>query len=341
MAVGTERVALVTGASSGIGKAAARALLGAGFTVYGTSRKAAAGDARGGVVFLPLDVTDDVSVAGAVREVLERSGRIDVLVNNAGIGSSGASEESSLAQDRIVFDVNVFGLIRMTKAVLPHMRAQESGRVINMSSVGGFAPQPFMASYVASKHAVEGYSESVDHEVREHGVRILLVEPFNTSTGFDASVVRVENPLPVYERGTADLRSHPGGGDEDRQRPRRDRQGDRRGGNRPKTKAAVHRRLGSRPRQHAPPPRPRPDLRQADPQDQPDDIVLTGRERHRGGTRVRPFSLQLVAWRGNHPSSTPHRRRSPSPGCSRRATTPPPSPAPNASPASKRTPQPT
>ena len=89
----------------------------------------------------------------------------------------------------------------MTKAVLPHMRAQRSGRIINMSSVGGFAPQPFMASYVASKHAVEGYSESVDHEVREHGVRVLLVEPFNTSTGFDASVVRGENPLPIYERG--------------------------------------------------------------------------------------------------------------------------------------------
>ena len=201
MSVGTGRVALVTGASGGIGEAAARALLGAGFTVYGTSRRAAAGETRGGVVFLPLDVTDDVSVAGAVREVLERSGRIDVLVNNAGIGSSGASEESSVAQDRMVFDVNVFGLIRMTKAVLPHMRAQESGRVINMSSVGGFAPQPFMASYVASKHAVEGYSESVDHEVREGGVRVLLVEPFNTSTGFDASVVRGENPLPVYERG--------------------------------------------------------------------------------------------------------------------------------------------
>src|SRR5215204_3365555 len=224
--------------------------------------------------------------AGAVREVLERSGRIDVLVNNAGIGSSGASEESSVAQDQIVFDVNVFGLIRMTKAVLPHMRAQQSGRIINMSSVGGFAPQPFMASYVASKHAVEGYSESVDHEVREHGVRILLVEPFNPSTGFDASVVPGREPTAGLRTGTADLRSHPGRGDEDRQRPRRDRQGDRRGGNRPKTEAAVHRRLGGRPRQHAPPPRPRPDLRQADPQDQPDDIALTDRERDRGGTRV-------------------------------------------------------
>ena len=104
MAAGTDRVALVTGASAGIGEAAARALVGAGFTVYGTSRRAAAGEERDGVVFLPLDVTDDASVAGAVREVLERSGRIDVLVNNAGIGSSGAAEESSIAQDQIVFD---------------------------------------------------------------------------------------------------------------------------------------------------------------------------------------------------------------------------------------------
>src|SRR5437660_10910588 len=110
----TGQVALVTGASSGIGEAAAGALVGAGFTVYGTSRRATPGEKRGEVIFLPLDVTDDQSVADAVREVLDRSGRIDVLVNNAGIGSSGASEESSVAQDRIVFDVNVFGLIRMT-----------------------------------------------------------------------------------------------------------------------------------------------------------------------------------------------------------------------------------
>src|SRR5215211_181332 len=144
MAVGTERVALVTGASSGIGKAAARALLGAGFTVYGTSRKAAAGDARGGVVFLPLDVTDDVSVAGAVREVLERSGRIDVLVNNAGIGSSGASEESSLAQDRTVFGRRIRapalhgqlrrvqargrGLLRVRRPRGPRARCPDSAR---------------------------------------------------------------------------------------------------------------------------------------------------------------------------------------------------------------------
>src|SRR4051795_10041658 len=197
----TQPVALVTGASSGIGKATALALVAAGFEVIGTSRDASRATPAQGATLVDLDVTSDESVATAVGQVVERFGRIDVLVNNAGVGSSGASEESSVAQDQIVFDINVFGLMRMTKAVLPHMRAQKSGRVINMSSVGGFAPQPFMASYVASKHAVEGYSESVDHEVREYGVRVLLVEPFNTSTSFEASVVRGENPLPVYERG--------------------------------------------------------------------------------------------------------------------------------------------
>src|SRR3954462_12955492 len=122
MAVETEPVALVTGASSGIGEAAARALVEAGVTVYGTSRRAVAGEDRDGVVFLPLDVTDDQSVAGAVHEVLDRSGRIDVLVNNAGLGVAGAAEESSIAQARALFDTNLFGSIRIARAVLPQMR---------------------------------------------------------------------------------------------------------------------------------------------------------------------------------------------------------------------------
>jgi NAD(P)-dependent dehydrogenase (short-subunit alcohol dehydrogenase family) len=203
MAVDVGRVALVTGASAGIGEAAARALAGAGFTVYGTSRKAIAGETRGGVVFLPLDVTDDESVAGAVREVLHRSGRIDVLVNNAGVGVSGAAEESSIEQARALFDTNLFGSIRMTRAVLPHMREQGSGRVINVSSVLGFMPAPFMALYAATKHAIEGYSESLDHEVREHGVRVLLVEPAYTRTSFDANAVAVDEPLALYARRRA------------------------------------------------------------------------------------------------------------------------------------------
>src|SRR5436309_10641180 len=133
----TVRVALVTGASSGIGEAAAGALVGARFTVYGTSRRATPREKRGEVVFLPLDVTDDESVASAVREVLDRSGRIDVLVNNAGLGVSGAAEESSVEQARALFETNLFGSIRMTRAVLPQMREQRSGRIGKVSCSAG------------------------------------------------------------------------------------------------------------------------------------------------------------------------------------------------------------
>jgi NAD(P)-dependent dehydrogenase (short-subunit alcohol dehydrogenase family) len=200
MAVETSRVAVVTGASSGIGEAAAQELVGAGFTVYGTSRTAAVGEERDRVMFVPLDVTDDESVADAVREVLDRSGRIDVLVNNAGLGITGAAEESSIEQARALFDTNLFGSMRMTRAVLPQMREQGSGRIINVSSVLGLMPAPFGALYAATKHAIEGYSESLDHEVREHGVRVLLVEPAYTRTSFDANAIPADEPLPVYAR---------------------------------------------------------------------------------------------------------------------------------------------
>jgi NAD(P)-dependent dehydrogenase (short-subunit alcohol dehydrogenase family) len=193
-------VALVTGASSGIGKAAALALAEAGFEVVGTSRNTSAIADRDGVTFLDLDVTSDESVSTLARRVIEQFGRIDVLVNNAGTGAAGAAEESSVAQDQRVFDINFFGLIRMTKAVLPHMRAHGTGRIINISSVLGFVPGPYMASYVATKHAVEGYSESLDHEVREHGVRVLLVEPAYTKTGFDANALQPDAPLTVYAK---------------------------------------------------------------------------------------------------------------------------------------------
>ena len=191
-------VALVTGASSGIGRAAALALVGAGFAVVGTSRNAANAKPIAGVTFLDLDVASDESVRSLVGEVIDRFGRIDVLVNNAGVGAVGAGEESSIDQAKEVFDINVFGLMRMTNAVLPHMRAQGSGRVVNVSSVLGLIPAPFMATYAATKHAVEGYSESVDHELREHGVRVLLVEPAYTSTAFEANSVPSDSPLPVY-----------------------------------------------------------------------------------------------------------------------------------------------
>jgi NAD(P)-dependent dehydrogenase (short-subunit alcohol dehydrogenase family) len=194
----TKPLALVTGASSGIGKAAALALVQAGFDVVGTSRAATRVAPRRGVTFLDLDVTSDESVSTLVRRVIERFGRIDILVNNAGTGAAGAAEESSVAQDQRVFDINFFGLIRVTKAVLPHMRAQRRGRIINISSVLGLVPAPYMASYAATKHAIEGYSESVDHELREYGVRVLLVEPAYTKTGFDANALQPDAPLPIY-----------------------------------------------------------------------------------------------------------------------------------------------
>jgi NAD(P)-dependent dehydrogenase (short-subunit alcohol dehydrogenase family) len=191
-------VALVTGASTGIGKATALALVKAGFEVIGTSRNTMGVAPYDGVTFLDLEVASDESVTTAVGRVIQRFGRLDVLVNNAGVGSTGAAEESSVAQDQGVFDINVFGLIRMTKAVLPQMRAQGNGRIINISSVVGFIPMPYMAIYAASKHSVEGYSESLDHEVREHGVRVLLVEPGWTKTGLDVNSVKAESPLRIY-----------------------------------------------------------------------------------------------------------------------------------------------
>jgi NAD(P)-dependent dehydrogenase (short-subunit alcohol dehydrogenase family) len=191
-------VALVTGASSGIGSEVALRLVEAGFQVVGTSRDASALTGAEGLTFMNLDVTSDASVTAAIEHVLGHFGRIDVLVNNAGIGAAGAAEELSIAQDSKVIDVNVLGVIRMMKAVLPHMRAQGRGRIVNISSIAGLVPQPHMAVYVASKHALEGYSESVDHEVRECGVRVVLVEPGPTSTAFDTAMLRPDVLIPAY-----------------------------------------------------------------------------------------------------------------------------------------------
>ena len=191
-------VALVTGASSGIGRAAARALSDAGYAVVGTSRNAQSSKPLDGVSFIDLDVSSDESVDNAVTQVIERFGRIDLLVNNAGIGGSGAAEETSVDQAQRIFDTNVFGVIRTTRAVLPHMRAQGAGRIVNVSSVLGFIPAPYMAVYAATKHAVEGYSESLDHEIRRYGVRALLVQPAYTKTGFEGNAMGPDSPLPLY-----------------------------------------------------------------------------------------------------------------------------------------------
>lgn len=192
------RVALVTGASSGIGEAAAKQLQAAGFTVYGTSRRGSAGAHRA-LPLLALDVTDDVSVQAAIAELVRREGRIDLLVNNAGIGITGAAEESSIEQVRALFETNFHGVVRVTNAVLPLMRQQRSGRILNVGSGLGFIPSPFSAYYSATKHALEGYSESLDHEVRGFGIRIAVIEPGATRTSFESSTAAADQPLPAYD----------------------------------------------------------------------------------------------------------------------------------------------
>lgn len=192
------KIALVTGASSGIGEVTAARLVKAGYTVYGTSRRGAQAGQRS-FAMLSLDVTNDESVAAAVSEVISREGRIDLLVNNAGIGVAPAgAEESSIHQARAIFDTNFFGLVRMTRAALPHMRQQGSGRIINIGSVLGFLPMPYMALYAATKHAVEGYSESLDHELRTLGIRVSVIEPAITSTQFDANLLEPDATLDAY-----------------------------------------------------------------------------------------------------------------------------------------------
>ena len=194
----TRPVAIVTGASGGIGEASARALQAAGYRVFGTYRRPPATRSPG-IEYLACDVTSDESVQTAVGQVLAKAGRIDLLVNNAGVGLVAGAEESSLEQAKSLFDVNLFGVFRMTKAVLPTMRRQGSGRIVNISSVMGLIPAPFMALYGASKHALEGYSESLDHEIRATGVRVVLVEPAYTRTSFEGNVYQADQQLDVYQ----------------------------------------------------------------------------------------------------------------------------------------------
>ncbi len=194
----TRPVAIVTGASGGIGEATARALHAAGYRVFGTYRRPPA-TRLPGIEYVGCDVTSDESVQAAVGQVLAKAGRIDLLVNNAGVGLIAGAEESSLEQAKSLFDVNLFGVIRLTKAVLPIMRRQRAGRIVNLSSVLGLIPAPFSALYASSKHAVEGYSESLDHEIRGSGVRVVLVEPGYTRTSFEGNVYQADQRLDVYQ----------------------------------------------------------------------------------------------------------------------------------------------
>lgn len=194
-----KKVAIVTGAKSGIGYATAILLSTLGYKVFGTSRHGSSSYQGTNFEMLTLDVTNDQSVKSLINEVIEKEGHIDLLVNNAGFGILGGAEESSIEQSRAIFETNFFGCVRMIKAVLPYMHKQGSGRIINISSVLGIVPAPFSALYSATKHAIEGYSESLDHEVRKFNIRSILIEPAFTKTNFDKNSIMVDDKRPHYE----------------------------------------------------------------------------------------------------------------------------------------------
>jgi NAD(P)-dependent dehydrogenase (short-subunit alcohol dehydrogenase family) len=175
----TKKVALVTGASSGIGGETVKALLLAGYTVYAGARRVDRMEALAtlGAKVIPLDVTNEESMAGAVAKITRESKRIDLLVNNAGYGCYGSLEDVPLEEGRRQFEVNLFGLARLTQTVLPTMRAACAGRIINISSIAGRVGEPFGAWYHATKYAVEGLSDSLRMELRSFGIEVVIIEP--------------------------------------------------------------------------------------------------------------------------------------------------------------------
>ena len=204
----TRSVALVTGASSGIGAAVAKRLASAGYRVWGTARRPA--DPPGAVPTLALDVRSDESVEACIAALLREEGRLDAVINNAGITATGAIEETSAAEALAVLDTNLLGAHRVTRACLPHLRASR-GHVIFVGSIAGFLPKPFEAFYAASKHALRAYAESLRFEVEPFGVRVALLEPGFVQTGLATRADGVAERLPEYaarrqraERGLGD-----------------------------------------------------------------------------------------------------------------------------------------
>jgi NAD(P)-dependent dehydrogenase (short-subunit alcohol dehydrogenase family) len=172
----SQRVVLITGASSGVGRSTARLLSQKGYKVFGTSRNPTGADATPGVEMLALDVRADDSVAACLKAVSNRAGPIDVLVNNAGYELAGALEEISMDEAKAQFETNFFGVVRMVKGVLPLMRHQKRGQIVNITSLSGLAPIPFMGIYSASKFALEGYTEGLRLEVTPFNIRVSMIE---------------------------------------------------------------------------------------------------------------------------------------------------------------------
>lgn len=180
----TQKVALITGASSGIGESAAILLHEKGFKVYGAARRVEKMKEleEKGISTIALDITNEESIVNCVNTILEKEGSIDVLVNNAGYGSYGAVEDVPMEEARRQFDVNIFGLARLTQLVLPKMRENRFGKIVNISSMGGKVYTPFGAWYHATKHALEGWSDCLRLEVKSFGIDVVVIEPGGIKT---------------------------------------------------------------------------------------------------------------------------------------------------------------
>jgi len=213
-------VAVVTGSSSGIGLATSLALARNGYLTYATMRNLAKRDSvqstaekqHLSIRTVQLDVTDENSVKNAIQSILSESGRIDLLVNNAGYGLTGALEDIRIDEIRALYETNLFGVIRVTQAILPTMRKQGSGRIINISSGAGRIGYPGGSAYVSSKFALEGLSESMAYEIEQFGIRTVLVEPGFVRTNFGENIVitkKAQDPNSPYSQMMMQMKSSP------------------------------------------------------------------------------------------------------------------------------------
>lgn len=193
-------VALVTGASSGLGKTMAQALVADGYRVFGTSRNPAKTTPVDGIAFVALNVDNDASVEAAVASVIEQAGQIDLLLCNAGFGVMGPIEDTPVADMAAQFETNVFGVHRVSRAVLPHLRKRPAAKLIVVGSLAGVVGVPYQGMYSASKFALEGYCEALRLELRDSTVRVSIIEPGDFPTGFTSSrtLVDVANVSPAH-----------------------------------------------------------------------------------------------------------------------------------------------
>lgn len=193
-------VLLITGASSGIGKACFDYLFSKGYKVYGTSRKP--GDQN--PYLLKMDVNNKKSIDAAIRHLINKEGKIDVLINNAGISVVGAAELTSEENARLQMETNFWGAVQVTHAVLPHMRKKQAGKIINVSSLAGLFAIPFQGFYTASKHALEGYSEALRMELKAMNIHVSLIEPGDFKTEISQNrILSNEREDKDYKKGLA------------------------------------------------------------------------------------------------------------------------------------------